>query len=356
MDKLKFSVFAFLSIFFAAPSLFALPGVEQKIGDQSGQFVYYKDSTFERESYIGIVYFDDSTYGVRYYAPAEQKSGKPEISMQVYVTIDAEKAATRGTIDFTGEKVEPLPRSQDETDIINYLHDFFYEMFPRRIMMGTIDEATRESDDYAQFGGRVTIEWDPIIPILNLKRIVASDGKIALSAITGGKLLNSADTSFSDFRGIPSKISPKNSDKIKGGKKAPVEIENEGAKSHVFELDANWAEKGASIWMLSSVAAVSAAALPISTEREKAFERTLMLGRDRSYPDWGRGKITRKNGRTTIEQVFYNAENGTFQNDFKVIEPLAEGVKGMFTLTVDSGAYAKNKKYFDGILGSYRVK
>ena len=58
---------------FSLNCLFALPGVQQLLPDQSGQFVYYRDSSFDRESYVGIIYFDEATYGLRYFAPATDK-------------------------------------------------------------------------------------------------------------------------------------------------------------------------------------------------------------------------------------------------------------------------------------------
>lgn len=345
------AVIASLAINF---SIFAIPGVEQPIQDQSGQFVYYKDSTFDRESYIGIIFFDDSTYGLRYYAPTDLKNGKPETKMQVYLTIDSVLAATKGKIEFTGERVEPLPSSQDETDIINYLHDFVYELFPKRIMIGTIDKTYSENCDYAQFGGRVSIQYDSMIPVLNLKQIVTSDGKIALSAITGGKLINSTDTTFTDFKGIPAKSSA-SAEKVKKGKSAKIEIENEGLKSQVFELDSNWEQKSAASWMYKSVAAVSSAVLPINDAQKNVLLRSLILGRDHSYPDWTKQKFSEKNGKIELSQIFYDSDSKSFKNDFKKIETLNENAKSIFTLTVDSASYTKNKSYFDGIVNSYKI-
>ena len=50
---------------------FALPGVESYIPDESGEFIYYSDYSFERTSYIGFMYYNDSTYAIRYYAPMD---------------------------------------------------------------------------------------------------------------------------------------------------------------------------------------------------------------------------------------------------------------------------------------------
>ena len=340
---------------FSLNCLFALPGVQQLLPDQSGQFVYYRDSSFDRESYVGIIYFDEATYGLRYFAPATDKQA--EVKMQIYFTLDTEKAATKGVIEFTGETPpDPFPTSQDETDIVNYLHDIAYEMFSRRIFLGEVNAKKSESGEYAQFGGRVTMEYDPIIPVLNLSRIVTSDGKVAFSAVTGGKLVDSTDTSFSSFAGIPAKISEKSSQKVKKGKPNKIEIENEGLKTQVFTIDSSWEQKTAASWMLSDVCAVSSVVLPIKDAQKQMLIRTLVLGRDHSYPDWTKQKIRENNGKIELDQIFYDSQSKSFKYDFKRIETIGTDTKSIFALTANAGAYTKNKSYFDKIIDSYSVK
>lgn len=356
MNRTKSIFLTIISLVLMNISIFALPGVTQKIQDKSGQFVYYKDSTFERESYIGVIYFDESTYGLRYYAPALEKQGKPEIKMQVYITIDVEKAATKGIIDFTGEKVEPLPHSQEETDIINYLHNFAYDMFPKRIFYGNLDKKVSVNDDYEQFGGKVSIEYNPIIPILNLNKITSSDGKIMLEAITGGQLVSSEDASFFNFKGIPSKINTKKSDKIKKGKNLPIEIKNDNIKTQIFEIDSNWEQKNTTIWTLSKNASIMAVSLSIPSDKTDAFIRSSILGRANSYPDWTKQKITQTNGDILLNQIIYNSDSDSFNYDFKNALQNKENVKTLFNLTVSADAYSKNKGYFDNILKSNKLK
>ena len=63
MKKTVLSIFAVLSM--AVMSLFAVPGFESYLPDASGQYVYYRDYSFTRESYIGILTYDEATYQVR---------------------------------------------------------------------------------------------------------------------------------------------------------------------------------------------------------------------------------------------------------------------------------------------------
>ena len=40
----------------------ALPGTTQFIPDSAGEYVYYRDTSFTRESYIGLLMYDKGTY------------------------------------------------------------------------------------------------------------------------------------------------------------------------------------------------------------------------------------------------------------------------------------------------------
>lgn len=58
-----FKMFIAIQIFlFVANSLFALPAVSRQIEDASGEYVFYRDYSFTRESYIGFLFYDEATY------------------------------------------------------------------------------------------------------------------------------------------------------------------------------------------------------------------------------------------------------------------------------------------------------
>ena len=57
MKKLLLSIIT--SIIISAAS-FALPGFTTFIPDSAGEYVYYRDSSFTRVSYIGILGYDDA--------------------------------------------------------------------------------------------------------------------------------------------------------------------------------------------------------------------------------------------------------------------------------------------------------
>ncbi len=122
MKKLLSSFF----IFILCAGLFSMPVFESYIPDTSGEFVYYQDKSFERISYVGILYYDDETFQVRYYAPKDEAKFLPEKEINLLISVNPEADHW----DMTGERIltsiSPDPAS-DDAQIVNYLHDLFYE-------------------------------------------------------------------------------------------------------------------------------------------------------------------------------------------------------------------------------------
>lgn len=193
---------------------FAMPGVPYT--DNSGDYVYYRDYSFNRESYIGFLTYDSGTYAARYFAPAT--SELPPKNVELLFTVDPEK----DYVDMTGERFVTQPE-QEDTEIINYIHDLIYEFASRRKKQMPISSVSfdtgsakagrvweessvfmnsglRVSEDFSQFGGSVFIYYDSRIPITGIKKIVSNSQQILFEAVCIGRITSSEDRSFSDFQ------------------------------------------------------------------------------------------------------------------------------------------------------------
>ena len=105
-----------LLAFIVTTALYALPAVVSPIADTSGEYVFYRDNTFTRPSYIGFIYYDDATYAVRYYAPAVAEQFLPEKDITLYLTVNKDSAH----LEFTGETMKGVVSDAD-TDVVNYM-------------------------------------------------------------------------------------------------------------------------------------------------------------------------------------------------------------------------------------------
>ncbi|MBQ9205229.1 MAG: hypothetical protein IJ158_00770 [Treponema sp.] len=341
-------------LFIASFSLFALPAVTPHVPDFSGQFVYYRDSSFERESYIGILYYNDSTYALRYYAPAVEDKKNPKIEKNIHIlfTIDPEQK----NLELTGERILSAITPED-TDLVNYIHDFFYEMTKRRQNAGEVDSSKTEYQDYIQFGGKVTLYFNPLIPIFNLEKIVSVDKKTVLQIVTAGQLVSSDDTTFANFKGISEKFKDTNHKFTKDKKAQPLPISfkaNENSTELKAKLDSSWNAAAENFYTLTNVAifTVNEVTSPLENQFD-VLKRRLLLGGDSVYPNWQSQKIEKNSKGTLITQISYHSESNSYTYDFKFLREIDSKTAGLYTLTIFAGVYTANKKYFDAILKSF---
>ncbi len=352
--KSPFSKKIFLSVlamfFCAAPALLALPGVNYLISDVSGQYIFYEDKSFSRESYIGIVFYDESTYGVRYFAPSFGKNStfKPEKDISILFTLNEKE----NHVELTGERIITAV-TPDDTDLVNYIHDFLYEMTARRQKAGDVTEKTKLSQIYEQFGGEVLIEYDPLVPITNLSKI-ENDGKTVLEIVTAGQLVSSSDTSFSDFKGFPP-LKDDKSKKYNVKKSAQQEFSfSSDGKTVSALLNKNWEQKNENIWVLGNSAVFMMNNIPSLDERNfLQLERRLVLSSEHVYSDWRKLSLKEENERIKIDQIFYDNETKSFKTDCKILykEPIF-----FVSLTANTKTYDANKKYFSSIIKSIELK
>lgn len=332
----------------------ALPGVKQYIPDSSGEYVFYRDSSFKTETIVGFLYYNDSTYAARLYSPANAKAKSVEKDIVVYINIDPAKAG----LELTGEKITGTV--EGNSDLVNYLHDLLYEFTSRRqkIVMET-NAVQSVKDDFLQFGGNVTVKYNPFIPVFNIEEICAADKNPVLRVETAGILSDSSDSSFTDFKGVNGL--PKDKKRVFKKDKHSTEVEVIGGTQKIT-LDTQWQQSMENLWLLGDYALLSVNEMAMPKDlggTEKAFDmlqNRFSRGTTHSYAVWQQSKITRTDKCLTIVNVFYQPDSGNVTRDFKVITAKSDGNLAMLVFTVFDGVYQKSRFYFDTILKSYRAE
>lgn len=349
----KTVIFAAVMTFVPLLASHAIPGVKQYIPDSSGEYVFYRDNSFRNESYVGFLYYNEETYAVRFYSPANEKNRQLEIDITLYVTVDSSKKG----LQLTGERIDGT--FQGNMDIINYLHDLLYEFSSRRVMVDIVSADRKTlADDFLQFGGAVSVVYNPFVPLFNIEQIKSSDGKPVFQLETMGYLASSTDTSFSQFKGMNGL--PK--DKKRVFKKKPskdLEAEFNGQK---VALDTQWKKSMDNLWLLDDYAILSMNEIAVPDEMknsEMAFDmlvKRFSLGTNRSYSVWNQSKTVRTIDSVTITNVFFQPDSENVTRDFKVITKRNDGTFVLLTFTIFDSVYQKSRFYFDTILKSYRAK
>ena len=350
MKKLISTLFAILSITAAS---FALPGFTSYIPDSSGEYVYYRDSSVTRESYIGLLMYDEGTYQIRYIAPQDNTAILPEKEIAILFTVDPKAAVWT----MTGEKIiSTILPDTDDTDIVNYLHDLLYEFSARRIKASAVENANLLLDqDFAQFGGKVTLTFDARIPLFNLRTIANEKGEKIFDCVTIGSVKSSEDNSFSNFKGI-------NYEKPAVQKEA-----RKAAKSKIYKfekrsvtLDENWEQKMENFWTLDNDSLVTLSVLPKVAEDKNLndlyVQRKLMESSEDSYTDFQNCEITYTAAKDSYKllSLSYFPESSAAVQITKILTRNAEGGFDYFSISTYQTAYLKNPTYFDKIVKSYR--
>jgi hypothetical protein len=358
------------TLFIAFSTAIAMPGFNSYIPDKAGEFVYYRDYSFSRESYIGFLKYDDSTYQIRYYSPHDSKQKLMEKNLALAVTVNP----ASNFWDMTGEVILQAPQNNEEDiEILNYLHDILYEFSSRRIKVGNISPASKGyinsdifknsgfavTEKYDQFGGTVTTLYDVLIPLWNVKSIVDYTGKVLFDCVTIGRLSSNNDKSFDEFKGFSN---VQNKGKVQKFKKSvPAEINIKDNNLKVI-IDSNWTAVNDFIYLLGDEANISAygTAFKGNYDAEKKTLWTLRLflaGSEKSYTDISSIEIINKTENERFTKISYksylpDSKNIIYTTRLINIPSNSKENVNLFSLSVNLNAYTKKKAYYDGIIKS----
>ena len=350
MKKTLLSIAALFCITF---SLSALPGFTSFIPDSAGEYVYYRDNSFTRESYIGILMYDESSFQIRYIAPQNDNDKLPAKEIALLFTINQKSDFW----DMTGEKIiSTILPDTDDTDIVNYLHDLLYEFSARRIKAEKIEsDKIIITEDFAQFGGKVSITYDARIPLFNIRTITDEKGQKTFDCVTIGTIKSSEDKSFSDFAGLSH-----NTPSIKKENHKSVKSKTYSFENHSVTLDENWEQKMENFWTLKNDSLVTMSELPKVSENKKLNDlfviRKLLESAEGSYLDYQNSEITYQSSKDSwkIVSTSYFPENKVTVYITKLLTRNKNGGFDYFSISTYQKEYLKTPAYFDKIVKSYK--
>ncbi len=366
-------IFAVLGILFLSNFIYSLPAVSPQIQDISGEYVYYSDKTFSdksNSSIVGFIYYDDENYAMRYFSSATNDSKNPHLEkdISVYIKLNAQNPK----VEFLGERIIGATSSED-ADIVNYLHDLFYEFSERRQKLEFSSETKKLSinQDFPQFGGNVNLNFNIYIPIFNLESIKASDGKVLFEVLTCGKLSNSQDSSFETFKGVQGlpKDKKRNFKTSSKAKKLQVNFETDFNSKKIVQnltLDETWKAGMENLWLLGDYALLSLSVIQnpqqnVPNLNQENFSdiliRRFIQSTNQSYALFPYLNLEQTENSVKITNVFFEPQTQNVTRDIKILTRLSdsEEVYALLTLTMFDNVYQKNKKYFTSILSTYKI-
>lgn len=364
----------FTAIVLSVLPLFAMPGFDSYIPDASGQYVYYRDYSFTRESYIGILTYDEATYQIRYYSPEDLTASLPQKEVALLLTVNPDADFW----DMTGERIlTTILPDDDSLDIMNYLHDILYDFSSFRNKLFDLSPEDEEyvwgkdfwengyktKQNYPLFGGDVTISYDCLIPLFNIKEIIAPDGSVAFSCCTFGRLQSSDDKSFDNFKGFKEYDFSADSRKSKIYKKAKSLKHTSG--NHTVTIDKNWQTDSESdnFCTLNEDAVITMLSVPKFDQNQTKNDfftiRSYLTSLLYSYINLDKCELRfdSKMNAYRIAKESFQPKDGGQSNYINTIEMLTRADTGgfdYFSMIVFKKSYAENTAYFDKIVKSYK--
>ncbi len=352
MKKFIFTVLMILCV----SSIFALPGISSVIEDTSGEYVYYLDTSMDTPSLVGFIYYNPQTYAARFYNEANEKD------ISIYITINPESE----TLDFTGEKIVGAKVLED-ANIVNYLHDMFYEFTSRRKKIEGFAKGSYVSEEnFPQFYGNVRIKFNQCIPLFNLESIQSVDGNILFSLFTMGQLVSSDDQSFAQFKGVNGLTDEKSIKALPKDAKRKFKLKKSKSSSEYtynsqkVTLDSGWAQSLDNLFFLGNAALITLtdSTFPedISFDTQKVFlERKFSQSTNLSYALYNYRKFECTENTINLTNIYFQPETKNVTRDIKVLKRISDTTWAMFNLTVFDSVYQKHQKYFDSIVDSYSI-
>ena len=329
---MKKTILSIITTILLTASVFALPGFTSFIPDSAGEYVYYRDTSFNRESYIGILGYDDATIQIRYFAPLDDEAKLPAKEIAILVTVDPKADYWN----MTGEKIiSTILPDTDDTDIVNYLHDLLYEFSARRISQVAVESDKVTIDqDYAQFGGNVAITFDARIPLFNIRSIANDKGDKVFDCVSIGTIKSSEDKTFEGFSGIKTLESDVQKETKKTAKPLVCKFENRSVT-----LDESWEQKMENFWTLGNDSLITMSVLPKVSENKTLndlyVQRKLLESSEGSYTDFQNCEITYTQAKDSYKLVStsYFPESNTTVNIIKILTRNKDGGFDYFSIS-----------------------
>ncbi|ULQ60913.1 hypothetical protein K7I13_06545 [Brucepastera parasyntrophica] len=323
----------------------------------SGEYVVYRDYTWADPTWVGFLFYDNSTYGAFCVTPS---TGSRVAILFRTETLD-------GQMILTGQNIIS-EITQDDVLAVNYLMQLLPDMYRWRSSAeqgagagiakiknrpALFPPAVQQKISAREFGGDVVLTYTPETPFFNLHTMTGADGGVLLQLVRTGQIDFGGDSVFFEFVPVPEDITPdRNGSSYMVPKKRKAETKTvDGIK---LKLDDQWTMVADNAFFLGNEAVILVDILDYEETETGPEDMPILLlrlfsfsGRDTwSIPS--EMTVTGSAKRFRIDNTFYDSENDTLRRSIKVCIPQKEGY-AVISLAVTESVYRANRKYFDGL-------
>ncbi len=314
---------------------------------RSGDYVVYRDYTWEKATWIGFLYYDDSTYGAFLVTP--ESGSKVSLLFRV--------ETVEGQMILTGQNIISKI-TQDDVMAVNYLMTLLPDMYAWRLSAGTVKTdrppllppLVSKVLVKPEFGGEVVLNYASEVPVFNMQDMVSSAGKPVLSLARMGHIQAGEEESFFGFVPVP-ELKEGAALSVPSSRKSEVKTVD-GVK---VNLDDQWTMVADNTFFLGDAAALIVDTIDLTEQKidqknlPVSLVRLFSLSSKSSWALPPSLSVTGTAKKIRIANTFYDMTTGAANRDIKLCMPLAKGKCTIISLSVSETAYRANKAYFDSL-------
>jgi hypothetical protein len=327
---------------------------------RSGEYVVYRDYTWESPTWIGFLYYDEATYGAFVSTPGTASN----------VAVLFRTETVDGKMILTGQNIISKIAQKDVL-AVNYLMAFLPDLYSWRsdalkLSLGAQGSKTAADNGSARstllpplvyqkmnrrdFGGDVVLSYAAEVPLFNLRGMSALDGKPVLELVRTGRIQSGGESDFFGFTPVP---------EIKVG--APLVLppvrknETKVIDGVKLSLDDQWTMVADNTFFLGDAAALIVDTMDLDLlqiPRENlvvSLVRLFSLSSKNSWAVLPGQSVSGTAKKFRIDNLFYDAVGGTANRDIKVCIPSGSRKCTVISLSVSDVAYQANRAYFDSL-------
>ena len=330
----------------------------------SGDYVVYRDYTWGKPTWVGFLYYNDTTYGAFVITP--------ETGSNVSLLFSAE--ILDGKMVLTGQniisKITP-----DDVLAVNYLMRLLPDLYSWRMSSDSASFAVTagvssgavagkaavrspllpslvtQKRNLQSFGGDVSLSFAPEIPLFGLRDITSASGNPSLELVRMGRVQSGGDKEFFAFK-------PMGDVKAGIGLSVPSarKVESKTVDGVKLNLDGQWTMVADNTFFLGNAAVIIVDTLDLSLmqiPRENlplSLMRMFSLSSMTSLTTPSELSLNGNAKKFRIVNLIYDVESGSLHRDIKTCIPSADGKTcAVVSLSVSETAYRANAAYFDSL-------
>lgn len=321
----------------------------------SGEYVVYRDYSWKAPTWIGFLYYDDSTWGAFSFTPST--------GSRVSVLFRTEEAD--GQLILTGQQIISEIQ-QSDVPAVNYLMALLPDLFSWRKDLSSSRSVVRLSTEersallpagihllknLSTFGGDVSLGFVPEVPVFNIASMTGIDKNPILELARSGRVGSAGDSEFFSFE---PQETPKNAAVF-----SPV-AQDAREKRKVdgvdLNLDGQWTMVADNTFFLGNTAVLIVDTIDLSLIEipqdniPLSFVRLFSLSSSSAWADPTKLKVSGTSEGFIIENLFFDVQSGTLNRDIKKCILSADGKKcTVISLSVSDASWKNNETYFNAL-------